>query len=145
MFNGHFYLLYCGLYRLLVIFLLGRLLFSTWFLRVFDILRQLTLNFKVFLCKYKSFHVHMCAKSCHFSRIQLFVTLWSVAHQAPLSMGFSRQENQSGLPCAPSGNLSNPGNEPLSPTAPALQADSLLLSYPGSLFMYIQICKCIFS
>ena len=36
--------------------------------------------------------------SC-FSRVQLFVTLWTVAHKAPLSMGFSRQEYRSGLPC----------------------------------------------
>ena len=40
--------------------------------------------------------VHACMLS-HFSRVQLFVTLWMVAHQAPLSMGFSRQEDWSGL------------------------------------------------
>ena len=46
-----------------------------------------------------------------FSRVQLFVTLWTVAHHAPLYMGFSRQEYWSGLPFAmPSpGNLSDPG------------------------------------
>ena len=37
----------------------------------------------------------------HFSRVQLFATPWTVAHQAPLSMGFSRQEYWSGLPCPP--------------------------------------------
>ena len=37
----------------------------------------------------------------HFSHVQLFVTLWSVAHQTSLSMGFSRQEYWSGLPCPP--------------------------------------------
>ena len=37
----------------------------------------------------------------HFSRVQLFVTPWTVAHQAPLSMGFSRQEYWSGLPFPP--------------------------------------------
>ena len=41
--------------------------------------------------------------------LQLFVTPWTAAHQAPLSMGFSRQEHWSGLPCPPQGNLSNPG------------------------------------
>ena len=41
------------------------------------------------------FTVHAC---CHFSRVQLFVTPWTVAHQAPLSTGFSRQEYWSGLP-----------------------------------------------
>ena len=50
-------------------------------------------------------------------------TIWAVAHQAPLSMGFSRQEYWSGLPCPPLGDLPNPGIEPRSPT---LQADSLL-------------------
>ena len=49
-------------------------------------------------------------------------TLWTVAHQAPLSMGFSGQEQWNGLPCPPPGNLPNPGIEPRSP---ALQADSL--------------------
>ena len=51
-----------------------------------------------------------------------FVTPWTAAHQAPLSLGFSRQENWGGLPCLPPGHLPNPGNEPRSPT---LQADSL--------------------
>ena len=49
-------------------------------------------------------------------------TPWTVAHQAPLSMGFSRQEYWSWLPCPPPGNLPNPGIEPRSY---ALQADSL--------------------
>ena len=49
------------------------------------------------------------------------VTLWSVVHQAPLSMGFSRQEYRSGSPCLPPGDLPNPEIEPMSP---ALQADS---------------------
>ena len=47
----------------------------------------------------------------HFSRVWLFVTLWTVAHQVPLSMGFSRQEYWSGLPCSPPGDLSNTGIE----------------------------------
>ena len=51
------------------------------------------------------------------------VTLWTVARQAPLSMGFSRQEYWSGLPFPSPGDLPNPGAEPRSP---ALQADSLL-------------------
>ena len=50
------------------------------------------------------------------------VTPWTVAGQAPLSMGFSRQEYWSGLPCPPPGDLPNPGTEPRSPT---WQADSL--------------------
>ena len=54
------------------------------------------------------------------SRVQLFATPWTVAHQALLSMGFSRQEDWSGLPCPPP-DLSHSGTEPLSP---ALQVDS---------------------
>ena len=64
-------------------------------------------------------HVSACVLS-HFSRVQLFVTLWTVAHQAPLSMGFSRQEYWSGLPCPPPGDLPDPGIEPVSLMSPAL-------------------------
>ena len=49
-----------------------------------------------------------------FSRVRLFMTLWTVAHQAPLTMGFSRQEYWSGLPYPPPGDLPNPGMEPAS-------------------------------
>ena len=51
------------------------------------------------------------------------VTPWTVACQSPLSMGFSRQEYWSGLPCPSPGDLPDPGIEPRSP---ALEADSLL-------------------
>ena len=44
----------------------------------------------------------VCCMLSHFSHVQLFVTPWTVAYQAPLSMGFSRQEYWSGLPCPPS-------------------------------------------
>ena len=56
----------------------------------------------------------------HFSRVQLFVILWTIAHQSSLSMGFSRHEYWSGLPCPPSGDLPNPGMKPASLTSPAL-------------------------
>ena len=56
------------------------------------------------------------------SRVQLFATPWTVAYQAPLSMGFSRQEYWSGLPFPSPGDLSDPGTEPRSST---LQADAL--------------------
>ena len=55
-------------------------------------------------------------------------TPWTVTYQAPLSMGFSRQECWSGLPCPPPGYLSNPG---IQPRAPTLQADSLPSEPPG--------------
>ena len=71
----------------------------------------------------------MCAKS-----LQSCLTLcdpWTVAHQAPLTMGFSRQEYGSGLPCAPPGGLPDPEIKPASPVSPALQVDSLLLNHWG--------------
>ena len=55
----------------------------------------------------------MCVLSC-FSCVQFFVTPWTVACQAPLSMGFCRQEYWSGLPCSPPGDLPDPGFEPTS-------------------------------
>ena len=58
----------------------------------------------------------------HFSHVRLFVTPWAVARQAPLSMGFLRQEYCSGLPFPSPGDLPDPGIELGSP---ALQADSL--------------------
>ena len=61
----------------------------------------------------KSLIANVCAKIASDS-----VTLWTVARQAPLSMGFSKQEYWSGLPCPPPGELT-----------PALQADSLPLSH----------------
>ena len=68
----------------------------------------------------------------HFSRVQLFATPWTVALQAPLSEGFSRQEYWSGLPCCPPGDLPDPGVESRSPVDPALQVDSLPLSHRGN-------------
>ena len=61
------------------------------------------------------------------SRVRLLVTPWTVTHQARLSMGFSRQEYQSGLSFPSPGDLPDPGIEPRS----ALQADSLLSEPPG--------------
>ena len=77
-------------------------------------------------------YVLCCAQSLH-APVQLLVTPWTVANQAPLSTGFSRQEYWSGLPCAPPGNLSNPEIKQVSPVSPALQVDSLPLSHKGSL------------
>ena len=66
------------------------------------------------------------------SCVRLFVTLWTVAHQAPLSMEFSRQEYWSGLPCPSLGDLPDPGMEPRSPT---LQADTLPSEPRGRLIL----------
>ena len=61
----------------------------------------------------------ICMLSC-FSRVQLFATLWTVACQAPLSMGLSRQEYWSRFPCLPPGDLPNPRTEPMSLMSPTL-------------------------
>ena len=64
-----------------------------------------------------------CCNACilsRFSRVCLCETLWTVARQAPLPMGFSRQEYWSGLPCPPLGDLSHPGIKPVSLTSLAL-------------------------
>ena len=65
---------------------------------------------------------------CVLSYVQLYATLWTVAHQAPPSMGFSRQEYWSGLPFPSPGDLPDPGVEPRSPT---LQVDALTSEPPG--------------
>ena len=67
-----------------------------------------------------------------FSHVQFFATLWTVTHQASLSMGFPRQEYWSGLPFPPTGYLSNPGIKPESPAVSELQAHSLPLIHLGS-------------
>ena len=72
-------------------------------------------------------YVCLCAQMI--SCVQLFATLWTVALQVPLSMGFSRQEYCSGFPFPSPGDLPDPGIEP---TSPALQADSLPLNHLGS-------------
>ena len=61
----------------------------------------------------------VCALS-HFSRVWFFATPWTVARQAPLSMGFPRQEYWSGLPFPPPADLPDPGIEPASLMSPAL-------------------------
>ena len=71
--------------------------------------------------------LHVCMPG-HFSHVQLIAT---VAHQAPLSMEFSRQEYWSGLPYPPLRDLPDPGIKPTSLMSPALQVGSLPLMSPG--------------
>ena len=68
---------------------------------------------------YRLSRLYACMLSC-FSHVQFCETLWTVACQAPLSVGFSRQEYWSGLPLPPPGDLPNPGVEPMSLMSPAL-------------------------
>ena len=63
--------------------------------------------------------MHGCVPNL-FSCVRLFVILWTVACQVPLSTGCSRQEYWSGLPCPPPGDLPDPGLEPISLISPAL-------------------------
>ena len=77
---------------------------------------DLSVNSKGFLI----FLTSCCAVLSHFSHVRLFSTLWTVAHQGPLSTGFSWQEHWSGLPCPPPGALPDPGIEYESLKSPAL-------------------------
>ena len=70
----------------------------------------------------------MCLVLSHFSHVRLSATPWTMARQAPLSMGFSRQEYWSGLPFPSPGDIPDPGIEPGSP---ALEADALTSEPPG--------------
>ena len=70
------------------------------------------------------------------SLIRLFATPWTVAHQAPPSTEFSRQEHWSGLPFPSPGDLPDPGIEPRSP---ALQADTLPSEPPGNPTTYNRV------
>ena len=75
-----------------------------------------------------------CAVADSHSHVQLFAIPWTVAHQAPLSMGILQQEYWSGLPCPSPGDLPDTGIEPISPT---LQADSLPAELPRKASMFI--------
>ena len=79
--------------------------------------------------------MYACVQS-HFSHVRLFAILGTVAHQAPLSMGFSRQEYLSGLPCPPAGDLPQPGIQPGSLMSPAL-VGRLSLASIGKPMLYI--------
>ena len=57
--------------------------------------------------------------SCMLCCVQFSATLWTIAHQIPLSMGFSQQEYESGLPFPPPGDFLDPGIKPMSPVSPA--------------------------
>ena len=72
---------------------------------------------------------YVCA--CVLSRVQLFATLCTVAHQAPLPMGFPRQEYWSQLPFPSPGVLPNQGIKPVSPASLALAGGFFTIKSPG--------------
>ena len=76
-----------------------------------------------------------CKLSC-FSHVQLLATLWTVAHQSPLHMGFSRQGYWSGLPCHPPRGLPDPRIEPMSLTSPALTGGFFTTGSPRLVCMH---------
>ena len=84
---------------------------------------------RVCVCVCVCVHMHTCTYllSC----VWLFATPWTVAHQAPPSMGFSRQEYWSGLPLPPPEDLPNPGIKPMSPVSPALAGGFFTTEPPG--------------
>ena len=73
---------------------------------------------------------YMCMLS-HFTHVQFFVTPCTVAYEAPLFMGFCRQEYRSGLPFSSPGDLPNPGIEPASLVSPALAGRFFAIVPPG--------------
>ena len=75
---------------------------------------------KIFKLSYEFYHLPLYCMLSHFSHIWLFAIPWTVACQAPLSMGFSRHKYWSGLPCLPPGHLPDSGIEPESLASPAL-------------------------
>ena len=90
-------------------------------------LSDFTFTFAIFL---------QCAQS--FSCGWLFAIQWTVAHKAPLPMGFSRQEYWNGLPFPTPGGLLDPGIKPMSPASLHWQADSLPLHHLGSPIFFIK-------
>ena len=82
--------------------------------------------------------------ACMLSLVQLFVTLWAVAHQAPLSMEFSRQEYWNGLSFPPSGDLPNSGLNPSSLASPDWQADTLPTAPPGKPIRCMKSMLCMY-
>ena len=80
------------------------------------------------MCIYANMYAWVLSR---FSCVLLFVTAWTVARQAPLSIGFFRQEYWSGSPCPPPGDLPNPGIEPATLMSPALAGGFFTTEPPG--------------
>ena len=83
-------------------------------------------------------YIYLCMHAQSLSHVQLFVTQWTVAYQAPLFMGLSRPGYWNGLPFPTPGNLPDSGINPKSPVSPALVVDSFPLSHLGRL-IYIHV------
>ena len=79
----------------------------------------------------------MCCVLSHSIVSTSSVTPWTVAREAPLSMGFSRQEYWTGLPFPPPGDLPDPGMESVSPTSPALAGGFFTTAPPGNYWLLL--------
>ena len=90
------------------------------YFKLFTLWMQLHLLILVIYWNTIMWKVHDNSMLSHFSCVQLFATLWTVACQAPRFMGFSRQECWSKLPCPLPGHLPNPGTKPVPLMSPAL-------------------------
>ena len=87
---------------------------------------------KSVIMKYSTTYINIKVKVKSLSHVRLFVAPWTVVYQAPLSMGFSRQEYWSGLPFPSPGDLPDPGIDPgIEPRSPTLQVDALPSKPPG--------------
>ena len=80
----------------------------------------------------------------HFTRVQLFATLWTIPREVSLSMGFSRQEYQSGLPYPPPGDLSHPGIESAFLTSLAVVGWFFTTSATWEALIQVTVTKVIF-
>ena len=82
-----------------------------------------------------------CAVISHFSHVWFFTTLRTIAHQPPLSMGFSRQAYWSGLPCPPPGDLPDPEIEPAFLMFPALAGGffTTITTWQAQIYLYLYI------
>ena len=122
----------CSLWHSIYLIIFSRLYGSSVFSWNFNGLFRKFQVYRTFLTKINIFGTVLHQKKflwkCEsLSLVQIFVTLGTVAHQAPLSMAFSRQEHWSGLPFPSPGDLPDPR---IKPWSPALQADSLLSEPP---------------
>ena len=91
--------------------------------------------------------IHTCAHACSVTQscLTLCNPTQTVDCQAPLSMGFSRQEEWSGLPFPPSGDLPDPGTDPLSPMSPARAGGFFTTASPGKLLeSTLRVCNELF-
>ena len=84
-------------------------------------------------CGTNVYTVYMCVRACVLSRVRLFVTPWTVAHQASVARRFFRQEYWSALPFPPPEDLPNPGIKLMSPASPALAGEFFTTQPPGKL------------